>query len=62
MTDAGVRESKESGSRQTIPVGGPGLLVAAASVGYCEGFASNTYNFAPAAMSSWGGNHRCVSC
>jgi ankyrin repeat protein len=52
MTDDGVREYKEVGSRPTIPVGGPGVpaLVAAAGVGYGEGFAGNTHNFAPTGM------------
>jgi len=52
MTDDGVREYKEVGTRPTIPVGGPGVppLVAAAGVGYGEGFAGNTHNFAPTGM------------
>jgi ankyrin repeat protein len=52
MTDDGVREYKEVGSRPPVPVGGPGVppLVAAAGVGYGEGFAGNTHNFAPTGM------------
>ena len=52
MTDDGVREYKEVGNRPAIPVGGPGVppLVAAAGVGYGEGFAGNTHNFAPTGM------------
>jgi uncharacterized protein len=52
MTDDGVREYKEVSNRPAIPVGVPGVppLVAAAGVGYGEGFAGNTHNFAPAGM------------
>jgi len=51
-TDDGQREYKEVGNRPAIPVGGPGVppLVAAAGVGYGEGFAGNTHNFAPTGM------------
>jgi ankyrin repeat protein len=52
MTDDGVREYREVGNRQPVPVGGPGVppLVAASGVGYGEGFAGNTHNFAPTGM------------
>lgn len=51
-TDDGLREYKEVGNRPPIPVGGPGVppLVAASGVGYGEGFAGNTHNFAPTGM------------
>jgi len=51
-TDDGQRDYKEVGNRPTIPVGGPGVppLVAAAGVGYGEGFAGNTHNVAPTGM------------
>jgi ankyrin repeat protein len=52
QTDDGQRDYKEVGNRPAIPVGGPGVppLVAAAGVGYGEGFAGNTHNFAPTGM------------
>jgi uncharacterized protein len=51
-TDDGQRDYKEVGNRPPIPHGGPGVppLVAAAGVGYGEGFAGNTHNFAPTGM------------
>ncbi len=52
MTDDGVREYQEVAGRPPVPTGGPGVppLVAAAGVGYGEGFAGNTHNFAPSGM------------
>lgn len=52
MTDDGVREYREVAGRPPVPNGGPGVppLVAAAGVGYGEGFAGNTHNFAPTGM------------
>ncbi len=52
MTDDGVREYREVASRPPVPNGGPGVppLVAAAGVGYGEGFAGNTHNVAPTGM------------
>ena len=51
-TDDGQREYKDVSGRPAIPTGGPGVppLVAAAGVGYGEGFAGNTHNFAPTGM------------
>ncbi|MDH4064176.1 MAG: ankyrin repeat domain-containing protein [Acidobacteriota bacterium] len=51
-TDDGQRDYKEVSNRPPVPVGGPGVppLVAAAGVGYGEGFAGNTHNFAPTGM------------
>jgi ankyrin repeat protein len=52
QTDDGQRDYKEVGNRPAVPVGGPGVppLVAAAGVGYGEGFAGNTHNVAPTGM------------
>jgi ankyrin repeat protein len=52
QTDDGQRDYQEVGNRPPMPVGGPGVppLVAAAGVGYGEGFAGNTHNFAPTGM------------
>ena len=52
MTDDGVREYREVANRPPVPTGGPGVppLVAAAGVGYGEGFAGNTHNVAPTGM------------
>ena len=51
-TDDGQRDYKDVSGRPPIPHGGPGVppLVAAAGVGYGEGFAGNTHNFAPTGM------------
>jgi len=51
-TDDGQREYREVANRVPVPSGGPGVppLVAAAGVGYGEGFAGNTHNFAPTGM------------
>ena len=51
-TDDGVREYKETSARPPVPIGGPGVppLVAAAGVGYGEGFAGNTHHYAPTGM------------
>jgi uncharacterized protein len=51
-TDDGLREYTDVSGRPPIPSGGPGVppLVAAAGVGYGEGFAGNTHNFAPTGM------------
>jgi len=46
------REYKEVSRLPPVPPGGPGVppLVAAAGVGYGEGFAGNTHHFAPSGM------------
>jgi ankyrin repeat protein len=51
-TDDGQREYTDVSGRPAIPTGGPGVppLVAAAGVGYGEGFAANTHNYAPTGM------------
>jgi ankyrin repeat protein len=51
-TDDGQREYTDVSGRPPIPTGGPGVppLVAAAGVGYGEGFAANTHHFAPTGM------------
>ncbi len=51
-TDDGVREYSDVSGRPAIPTGGPGVppLVAAAGVGYGEGFAANTHHYAPTGM------------
>jgi ankyrin repeat protein len=50
--DAGRRESRDVSGRPPIPVGGPGVppLLAAAGVGFGEGFAGNSYRHAPIGM------------
>ncbi len=47
--DAGRREVKDVSGVPPVPVGGPGVppLLAAAGVGYGEGFAGNSHRFAP---------------
>lgn len=47
--DAGRREVKDVSGVPPIPTGGPGVppLLAAAGVGYGEGFAGNSHRFAP---------------
>jgi ankyrin repeat protein len=52
MTDDGVREFKDTSGRPPVSLGGPGVppLVAAAGVGYGEGFAGNTHHYAPSGM------------
>jgi ankyrin repeat protein len=52
MTDDGVREFKDTSGRPPATVGGPGVppIVAAAGVGYGEGFAGNTHHYAPSGM------------
>jgi ankyrin repeat protein len=51
-TDDGQREYKETSTKPPVPLGGPGVppLVAAAGVGYGEGFAGNTHHYAPTGM------------
>jgi ankyrin repeat protein len=51
-TDDVLREYKDVSGMPSIPTGGPGVppLVAASGVGYGEGFAGNTHNFAPTGM------------
>jgi ankyrin repeat protein len=51
-TDDGQREYKETSALPPMPLGGPGVpaLVAAAGVGYGEGFAGNTHHYAPTGM------------
>jgi ankyrin repeat protein len=46
------REYKETSKLPPVPVGGPGVppIVAAAGVGYGEGFAGNTHHYAPSGM------------
>jgi uncharacterized protein len=52
MTDDGQRDYADVSGRPPLPVGAPGVpaLVAAAGVGYGEGFAANTHHFAPSGM------------
>jgi ankyrin repeat protein len=51
-TDDGQRDYKDVSGMPTVPTGGPGVppLVAAAGVGYGEGFAANTHHYAPTGM------------
>ncbi|MEZ5294672.1 MAG: ankyrin repeat domain-containing protein [Vicinamibacterales bacterium] len=51
-TDDGQRDYQDVSGLPTIPNGGPGVppLVAAAGVGYGEGFAANTHHYAPSGM------------
>lgn len=51
-TDDGQREFKDVSGKPPVPYGGPGVppLVAAAGVGYGEGFAGNTHHYAPSGM------------
>jgi ankyrin repeat protein len=48
----GADESKDHSGLPPMPVGGPGIppLLAAAGVGYGEGFAGNAHRFAPTGM------------
>jgi uncharacterized protein len=50
--DVGRRESRDVSGLMPIPTGGPGVppLLAAAGVGYGEGFAGNSHRFAPGGM------------
>jgi ankyrin repeat protein len=50
--DAGDRDMRDVSGLAPIPVGGPGVppLLAAAGVGYGEGFAANAHQFAPSGM------------
>lgn len=50
--DDGTREEVKEGFGPPVPVGGPGVppLLAAAGVGYGEGFAGNAHRFAPTGM------------
>ncbi len=50
--DAGRRESRDVSKLPPIPYGGPGVppLLAAAGVGYGEGFAGNSHRHAPGGM------------
>jgi ankyrin repeat protein len=50
--DAGRRESRDVSGLPAIPTGGPGVppLLAAAGVGYGEGFAGNSHRHAPGGM------------
>jgi ankyrin repeat protein len=50
--DAGRRESRDVSRLAPIPYGGPGVppLLAAAGVGYGEGFAGNSHRHAPGGM------------
>jgi ankyrin repeat protein len=50
--DAGRRESRDISGLPPIPTGGPGVppLLAAAGVGYGEGFAGNSHRHAPGGM------------
>ena len=52
QTDDGQREYHDVSGLPSIPKGGPGVppLVAAAGVGYGEGFAGNTHHYAPSGM------------
>jgi ankyrin repeat protein len=51
-TGDGQREAKDVSGLPPVPPGGPGVppLLAAAGVGYGEGFAANSHRFAPAGM------------
>jgi ankyrin repeat protein len=51
-TGDGQRDVKDVSGLPPVPVGGPGVppLVAAAGVGYGEGFAANSHRFAPTGM------------
>jgi ankyrin repeat protein len=51
-TGDGQRDAKDVSSLPPVPTGGPGVppLVAAAGVGYGEGFAANSHRFAPSGM------------
>jgi len=50
--DAGRRESKDVSGMPPVAIGGPGVpaLLAAAGVGYGEGFAGNSHRHAPGGM------------
>jgi len=50
--DAGRREIRDVSGVPPVPTGGPGVppLLAAAGVGYGEGFAGNSHRFAPGGM------------
>jgi uncharacterized protein len=50
--DAGEREVKDVSGLPPVPIGGPAVppLLAAAGVGYGEGFAANAHQFAPSGM------------
>jgi ankyrin repeat protein len=50
--DVGRREVKDVSGLPPVPTGGPGVppLLAAAGVGYGEGFAGNSHRFAPGGM------------
>ncbi|MCA1584908.1 MAG: ankyrin repeat domain-containing protein [Acidobacteria bacterium] len=50
--DVGRRETRDISGLPPIPTGGPGVppLLAAAGVGYGEGFAGNSHRFAPSGM------------
>ena len=50
--DAGVRAGGDVSGLPPMPVGGPGVppLLAAAGVGYGEGFAANSHRYAPTGM------------
>jgi ankyrin repeat protein len=50
--DAGRRESRDISGLPPVPTGGPGVppLLAAAGVGYGEGFAGNSHRHAPGGM------------
>jgi len=50
--DVGRRESRDISGRPPVPIGGPGVppLLAAAGVGFGEGFAGNSYRHAPIGM------------
>ncbi|MEW6322655.1 MAG: ankyrin repeat domain-containing protein [Acidobacteriota bacterium] len=50
--DADTRELRDVSGLPPVPVGGPGVppLLAAAGVGYGEGFAANAHRFAPGGM------------
>lgn len=52
MTDDGQREYTDVSKLPVVPLGGPGVppIVAAAGVGYGEGFAANTHHYAPSGM------------
>ena len=50
--DAGDRDVKDVSGLPAVPIGGPAVppLLAAAGVGYGEGFAANAHQFAPSGM------------